>query len=115
MINSRSKGARGEIMWRDMLRTHFKCQDAERGCQCSGSIDSPDVKNGIPGTHCEVKYTEKLNLSKAMLQAITDSQSNTVDLVPYVASRKKGEQWLVTIPATQLLQFCRNLVNHIDT
>jgi len=109
-INSRSKGIRGELQWRDFLRQYLNLQDCERGAQRSGSADSPDVKNGIPDTHCEVKYTEKLNIYKAMEQSIRDAQtaSNPEEpLIPYVAHRKNAEQWHITINAHNMIHFAR--------
>ncbi len=52
--NSRAKGKRGELAWRDELRAMgFQ---AERGQQRAGGTDSPDVKcPDLPNVHFEVK------------------------------------------------------------
>ena len=98
-INSRAKGARGEREWAKWLRDNLGI-DARRGQQFTGSPDSPDVI-GLEGTHAEVKRVQKLNISNAMAQAIRDSGDN----LPYVAHRKNGEEWLITIQARDVLGF----------
>ena len=98
-INSRAKGARGEREWAKWLRDNLGI-DARRGQQFTGSPDSPDVI-GLEGTHAEVKRVQKLNISNAMTQAIRDSGDN----LPYVAHRKNGEEWLITIQARDVLGF----------
>jgi len=95
---SRNKGARGEREWAAYLAEHFGCEDAHRGRQYSGGPDSPDVAKGIPGTHAEVKRTEKLSLYAAMEQAECDAG----DAVPYVAHRRNGKRWLVICYADDL-------------
>jgi Holliday junction resolvase len=99
-INSRQKGARGEREWAQWLRDNLGIE-ARRGQQFAGGTDSPDVI-GLEGTHCEVKRVEKLNISKAMEQAERDCGDNNL---PYVAHRKNGEEWLITIRARDFLMF----------
>jgi len=98
-INSRAKGARGEREWAQWLRDNLGI-DARRGQQFAGGTDSPDVI-GLEGTHAEVKRVEKLNISNAIAQAERDCGDN----LPYVASRKNGEEWLITIRARDYLMF----------
>ena len=99
-INSRDKGARGEREFAQKL-TEMGFT-ARRGCQFSGSPDSPDVVGGIGGTHVEVKRVERLNIDNAMDQAINDCGDN---LLPYVAHRKNGKKWLITLQLEDLLEF----------
>ncbi len=103
---SRSKGARGEREWAAYLAEHFGCEDAHRGRQYHGGPDSPDVANGIPGTHCEVKRCEKLSLYEAMEQAECDAGDDT----PYVAHRRNGNRWLVVCYADDLLALATRVV-----
>ena len=100
MTNSRAKGCRGERDWRDWLRA-LGCNDARRGRQYAGHPDAPDVANGIPGTHAEVKRVERLNIHEAMAQAVRDAG----DAVPYVAHRRNRGEWLVTLRADDLMRF----------
>ena len=100
MVNSRAKGARGEREWARYLRS-LGYQEARRGQQFSGSPDSPDVAHGIPGTHPEVKRTERLNIHDAVQQAVEDAGAS----VPYVAHRRNGGEWLVTIRADDMRRF----------
>ena len=102
---SRDKGARGEREWRDKL-IELGCVDAHRGCQHSGGPDSPDVKNGIPDTHAEVKRTERLNLGAAYQQALDEKGEGEV---PYVAHRKNNGPWMVTMMAVDMIPFAKRL------
>jgi len=92
MTNSRAKGARGERAWRDQLRDHgFK---ARRGQQFSGSPDSPDVVcPSMPLIHFEVKCVERLELGKAMDQAVSDAGTK----IPVVVHKKNRGPWMVTM------------------
>jgi len=104
-INSRSKGKRGELQFRDVLkRAGF---EARRGQQYAGSAEgeSPDVVHNIPGVHIEVKWVERLNLATAMAQAKLDCGGK----VPVVAHKRNGGEWLVTLPATALVEWWQEL------
>lgn len=104
-MNSRQKGKRGEREWAKVLTDMgFR---ARRGVQFSGGEDSPDVVGGFPGTHAEVKRVEQLNLHAASDQASRDAGAKKV---PYVAHRKNGQPWLVTVKAEDLLRFCQAVV-----
>lgn len=108
---SRSKGARGEREWRDFLREIWCCPDAIRGRQYRGGDDSPDVRNGVPGTHAEVKRTEALSLYPALTQAIEDSPEEDI---PYVAHKRNHREWLVIVQAKDMEAFARRLIAQID-
>jgi len=97
-MDGNEKGKRGEREWAKFLRDKLGLTNARRGQQYSGSPDSPDVVEGIPGTHCEVKRVERLNIAQAMTQATDDAG----DSIPYVAHRKNGQRWLVTLWADDL-------------
>ena len=51
---------------------------------------------GIPGIHPEVKRVEKLNIHKAMDQAVLESQIRA-DGIPTVFHRINRQPWLVTM------------------
>lgn len=103
-INSRQKGAAGEREWAKWLNKTFHL-NARRGCQHSGGVDSPDVADGIPGTHVEVKRVERLNINSAVDQALADCGDN----VAYVAHRRNRKAWLITIQAEDLLRFINKI------
>ena len=109
MAASRAKGKRGELGWRDWLREHG-FRDARRGQQRAGGPDSPDVVDGIPGTHVEVKFAERLRLYDAVRQAVRDSEGGAV---PYVAHRRSREEWLVTVRADDLFAFVRAVASSL--
>lgn len=96
-INSKDKGKRGERMWRDQLREAGFLK-SYRGQQYEGSSDSPDVVcPELPQIHFEVKYTERLDLYGAVLQATDDA--HPANKIPVVAHRKNNQDWLVVMRA----------------
>ena len=105
-MNSRQKGVRGELLWRDVLRSQG--YEAIRGRQYSGGADSPDVICNLP-FHFEVKFVEKLNIRDAMTQAKDDSPN---DKTPVVAHKKKRDDWLVTMSAEDFFKILRGELPH---
>lgn len=91
-INSNSKGKRGEREFANLLKKHGY-EESRRTQQYSGTEGTSDVTSERLPHHIEVKRVEKLNLSKAMQQAIDDSDGN----LPIVAHRKNHEDWLITM------------------
>jgi len=102
---SKEKGRRGEIEWAEWLTEAG--WPAHRGRQYSGGPGTPDVKGGIPDTHCEVKRAENLRLYDAMDQAIGDAGD---DVVPYVAHRRNNRPWLVVLLADDIVRFAQAVV-----
>ncbi len=105
-MNSREKGKVGEREWAEWLRN--RGLDARRGQQNRGGADSPDVIGGWQHTHCEVKRREALNIHAAIDQAKTEAP---VGSVPYVAHRRNGKAWLITIDAEDVWMFALAVVN----
>lgn len=101
MINSKKKGARGERLWRDVLRAAGFT--AHRGQQFSGGSESPDVvcEEMQEGFHPEVKVAERLNVREAYDQAVRDSSDNQI---PYVAWKKNRKPWLAILGADDFLK-----------
>jgi len=97
MVNSKRKGAKGELEWAHWLQDHG--HEARRGQQYTGSTDSPDVVTDMVGFHCEVKRTERLQLYKALEQAKNDAG----DKIPYVAHRVSRKPWIVIMYAEDWL------------
>lgn len=106
-MNACQKGKRGEREWRDELRKLGLT--ARRGRQYMGSPDSPDVVGGFKNTHCEVKRVQALNIHDAVKQAVRDAGTAT----PYVAHRRNGEDWLLTIRASDVVKFAESVVQSI--
>ena len=106
-VNSREKGKRGERLWRDELIKHGY-ERSRRGQQFSGNEDSPDVIcEDLPHLHFEVKYTQRLELEKAIAQAINDCGNK----LPIVASYRTGgslKQWVVSMPASVFFNLIEN-------
>jgi len=103
MINSIKKGKRGELEFRDVLRKHGF--NAERGAQRSGSPDSPDVRCDELPIHFEVKFTDRLDLRGAYIQASNECGKRT----PVVAHRCTRGQWMVTLSAEDFLRLAYEL------
>lgn len=103
MINSKQKGKRGELDFRNLLIEHGF--DARRGQQFSGSADSPDVVcDALPSVHFEVKFTEKFNAYDAVAQAKRDAGDFKL---PVVAHRRNNHDWLVIMPAQDWLSLIK--------
>ena len=101
---SRDKGKRGEREWRRWLIDNLGCILARRGYQTrAGGKEEADVKDGIPGTHAEVKRVEKLSIWAALKQAREDADIR--GQLPYVAFRRNRDHWNVAVPAEVLVQF----------
>lgn len=88
---SRDKGARGEVELAHILRDTYG-YDVHRGYVQHGQSDLV----GLTGIHPEVKRVEKLNLEKAMEQAITEAYKRE-DGIPTVFHRKNRGGWMVTM------------------
>ena len=109
MTNSRAKGARGERYFANWLKDNFGL-NARRGQQYCGLAGNADVVDGFPNTHPEVKFVEKLNIDKAMEQAVRDCGDN----IPYVAHKKNRAELLITIRASDLKQFSKSVVSVLN-
>lgn len=101
-MNSRDKGARGERELASKLREHG--YDCRRGQQFSGVNGDADVV-GLDGIHIEVKRVERLNLTDAMSQAISDAKMGRI---PVVMHRKNNEDWLVTMRLEEWIAFYKD-------
>lgn len=95
----RAKGARGERQivallrehgWPLARRTHDGRDQAGRG----------DIAYGPEGCHLEVKLQERLNVPKAVTQAIEDAQPTDI---PIVVHRPSRAPWMATLPLDELL------------
>jgi len=91
-MNSCVKGANGERELASVLLDYGFV--TERGGTCSYGT-KPDL-SGLPGIHIEVKRVERLNINKAMRQAVTDS-ARFQDGAPTVFHRQNRSGWLVTM------------------
>ena len=96
-MDSKAKGARIELQWRDECRKHGFVQ-AQRGGQLPYQKGSQlaDVI-GLPLIHLEAKGVEKLNVWQAVEQAVNDCQE--CGRMPIVAHTKNRKPWLITMRA----------------
>lgn len=92
-LQSQRKGKAGELELVSLLK-EYGYNYVRRGKSLSYGKE-PDA-SGLPGIHVEVKRRERLNLSKAMAQAVKDSRKFG-DGFPAVFHRRNGEDWQVTM------------------
>ena len=93
-INSRRKGAVGEVEFAHYLTDHGL--PAERGQQHAGGVESPDVKcPSLPHTHFEVKRVQAGSPYKWLEQAVRDAGKGKL---PAVAHRRNGKEWIAIVP-----------------
>lgn len=101
MMNSRSKGKRGELELSHFLKKHgFETRRGQQYCGANGDADVV----GIEGIHIECKRVEKLNLDSAYLQAVSDARDGEV---PTVWHRKNRQPWMVTLSAEDFIGFLK--------
>ena len=98
-MNSSRKGADGERELASILKANGY-RITRGGTMSYGTL--PDL-SGLPGIHIEVKRVEKLDLFKAMNQAIRDC-IKFCDGLPTIFHRRNNEQWLVTMRLTDWLK-----------
>lgn len=94
-INSKQKGKRGELQWRNVLHAEG-FNTAYRAQQYCGSNDSADVIcPELPTLHFEVKVGNQIpsKLYDFMSQARNDCGDNT----PILAVRRDNCEWLVVM------------------
>ena len=97
-INSKDKGRRGEQELSRKLREYgYDCRRSVQYCGANGDADLV----GIPGLHIECKRVERLNISDAMSQAISDAREGEI---PVVMHRKNHEGWLVTLSLDSFIE-----------
>ena len=100
--NSRAKGATGERELASILRGYDF--STRRGQQYNGADGSADVV-GLPGIHIECKRVERLDLYKAMEQAINDARE---DEIPAVFHRRNRDYWKVTLRLDDFMKLYKN-------
>jgi hypothetical protein len=98
-INSRTKGKRGELQFRDVLKKHNLT--ARRGQQFAGGPGSPDVIcEDLTGVHFEVKHTQRGDIYGWMKQATDDAAGK----IPVVMHRRNAKKWVAILDADELIQ-----------
>lgn len=101
MVNSRRKGADGELALAKYLVEHG--HDARRSQQFCGTDGTADIKTGetLASFHIECKRTESINAYKALDQAIRDCPDGKT---PTVFHRKNNRDWIVIMRADDFLK-----------
>jgi hypothetical protein len=100
-INSRRKGAVGEVEFAHFLTDHGLL--AERGQQHSGGVEAPDIKCALlPHVHFEVKRVQAGSPYKWLEQAIRDIGGS--HKMPVVAHRRNDKEWIAILPMEELVR-----------
>ena len=111
-INSRAKGARAERDLSSFLREKLGWT-ARRTAQRMGKSGAASdvVVEEVPGLHLECKMVERLNLEKAMEQAVRDC----LNKIPVVCHRKCRGEWMLTVHLKDLRQLSLMVVQESRT
>ena len=106
-INSKNKGARGELLWRDVLKS--KGFTARRGQQyCGANGDSDVICEELSKIHFEVKFVQNFNARKALEQAKSDAKGGKM---PVVVQKSAHKDWIAVMDAETFLELIAE--NHI--
>ncbi len=111
-INRRKKGARGERLWRDVLRS--KGLTARRGQQyCGANGDSDVICEELGGYHFEVKFVQNFNARKALGQAKSDAKDGKISVV---VQKSNNKDWIAVIDAEAFLDLViqNNVLKRIE-
>lgn len=92
-------GSAGERELANKLKEYgYKCRRTQQFCGNTGQAD--DVV-GLDYIHIESKRVERLNIDKAIEQAVRDTKDNKF---PTVFHRKNRKDWLVTMRLDDWMQ-----------
>ena len=95
-INSRRKGIRGELLFRDECKKHG--YDVRRSQQyCGNTGEAMDVV-GLQGIHCEVKNSKVLRLKEYLEQAENDAEKAGKGNLPTVFYKIPLGEWVAIMP-----------------
>lgn len=103
---ARSKGRRGERLFRDLCREQGFLKTERTGWHQSFAGDAAaDVTIAeLPTLWPEVKFVEKLNVRQAYEQA---EKAAKIGMTPAVFHKTSSKPWLVTLRAEDFLGICR--------
>lgn len=108
-INSRAKGARGELLAAKALNETFPGCNARRGQQFAGGTDSPDVVSDLP-LHLEVKSTARPVWGDWRKQLKKDAKEKPA-IVLYKPSR---QDFWVCVPLAMFWSVCVAVCDWMD-
>ena len=92
MVNGKQKGSAGERELAQRLREYgFTARRTQQFCGAAGDADIFCIE--LSEYHIECKRVEKLNIDKAMDQAVRDCKDKT----PICVHRRNKKPWLVTM------------------
>ena len=98
-MNSRAKGKRGELEAVHIFRD-YGWPNARRTSDGRAQSARGDLAGGPDGCHIEIKRVQRLNITKALSQAVTEAKAADV---PIVVHRPNDHAWMATLPLEDLL------------
>lgn len=104
MTNSRSKGKRGELLARDLMREHWYAPGCERAGQTSGSICA-DLMGALPRGHAEVKFLARHGVMRHYEQAAADAKPGELPFLLLRETSTDNKTWLAAFDATKAEEF----------
>ena len=104
MTNSRAKGAAAERELAERLRSmgYLSARRSQQYCGLAEG-DGDLVVTELPTLHIESKRVERINIDKAMEQAVRDATK--AGNLPVVMHRRSKHEWLVTIRLADMHAF----------
>ena len=105
-MNSKRKGNAGELELLHLLLQNG-IQAVRNDQRYTGGKENPDILATVNNNqiHIEVKRVERLNLNRAMQQALSDASKTAF---PCVAHRTNRNPWLITIRLSDVLKMLNN-------
>ena len=107
-VNSRAKGARGELEAALLLRQLGI--EARRSVQYSGFTGDADLLTSCAALHFEVKFSERLSPYAYMEQAVRDASKPQRKPSPVVLMRSSHQPWLVMVRASDWVAVSEALI-----
>lgn len=104
-VNSRSKGKRGEIDARNVVRVAWHAHGCIRSAQAAGAF-AADLLHVGKAVHVEVKNVAKIGVEKFMAQAERDAAEGEL---PIVVMRQTRGEWTVMFRLTDSDKFATML------
>lgn len=103
MTNGKAKGSAGERELANKLKEHgFSARRTQQFCGAAGDADITCQE--LSSYHIECKRVEKLNIDKAMDQALNDCHNAT----PVCMHRRNHKPWLVTMYLEDWISLVKN-------
>lgn len=100
-INSKQKGSRGERAWVKVLKEYgFEARRSQQFCGYVPSGQADVLCDDLSKFYFEVKHVQKLNIAKAMSQAIRDAKTTSKGQIPLLVHKQNNYPFKITMLST---------------